>query len=337
MKKIINYSAIISFLAFIQIAANAQTQFLDCTNQNSLQNAIVNETSTNKWIGNTDENGNINIPGNITSITISHPNFGTLSINSFATVVCMDAHSTTLEELIIDNGSTVKKQLMSIFENSYKTFKKDNKGKRYYQIDFNINENHKKLESFGGILALGNVLNSSFNNYSLYWDSEINKNKTYQKLPSYEYISHTEEGIFTDKRTYQIVKDFIEKNKVQKIGNAYIVYKDTDDDFITFNIDSENQLISKYQNTLVLKRNKPIEFSSNDEVLMGNVEVYYETKDQYYIKTLSVQEKYLIENNIIDSNSLIRQLKLSKEEQKNLIGKGIIGFVVDYVEKKKSI
>ena len=70
---------------------------------------------------------------------------------------------------------------------------------------------------------------------------------------------------------------------------------------------------------------------------MGKVEVYFNTNDQYYIKTLSVQEKYSIENNIIDSNSFIKQLKLTKEEQKNLEGKGIIGFVVDYVEKKKEI
>ncbi len=243
----------------------------------------------------------------------------------------------TLKELVIENGPTVKKQLLTIFENSYKTFKKDNKGKRYYQIDFNINENHKKLESFNGILALGNVLNTTFNNYSLYWDSEINKNTVYQKLPSYEYISHTEEGVFTDKRIYQLVKDFIQNNKVQKIGDEYVVYKDSDDDFITFTIDSEKQLISKYQNTLVLKRNKPAQFSSNDKVLMGKVEVYFNTNDQYYIKTLSVQEKYSIENNIIDSNSFIKQLKLTKEEQKNLEGKGIIGFVVDYVEKKKEI
>ncbi|RRJ93169.1 hypothetical protein EG240_01475 [Paenimyroides tangerinum] len=59
MKKIIKHSLIVSFLALIQIATNAQTRFLDCTNQNPLQNAIVNETSTNKWLGNTDENGNI--------------------------------------------------------------------------------------------------------------------------------------------------------------------------------------------------------------------------------------------------------------------------------------
>lgn len=337
MKKIIKQCLIVSFLAFIPIATNAQTRFLDCTNQNPLQNVIVNETSTNKWIGNTDEKGNINIPENINSITVSHPNFGTLSINSFATIVCMDDNSTTLKELVIENGPTVKKQLLTIFENSYKTFKKDNKGKRYYQIDFNINENHKKLESFNGILALGNVLNTTFNNYSLYWDSEINKNTVYQKLPSYEYISHTEEGVFTDKRIYQLVKDFIQNNKVQKIGDEYVVYKDSDDDFITFTIDSEKKLISKYQNTLVLKRNKPAQFNSNDKVLMGKIEVYFDTNDQYYIKTLSVQEKYSIENNIIDSNSFIKQLKLTKEEQKNLEGKGIIGFVVDYVEKKKAI
>ena len=41
-------------------------------------------------------------------------------------------------------------------------------------------------------------------------------------------VSHTEEGVFTDKRTYQLVKDFIENNKVQKIGDEYVVYKDSD-------------------------------------------------------------------------------------------------------------
>lgn len=337
MKKIFENSLIVSFLTFIQIATNAQTQFLDCTNQNPLQNAIVSETSTNKWIGNTNENGYINIPKNINSVTVSHPKFGTLSINSFATIVCMDDNSTTLKELIIEDGPTVKNELLKILENSYKSFKKDNKGKRYYEIDFSINENQKKLESFNGILALGNLLNSSFNNYSLYWDSEINKNTVYQKLPSYEYISHIEEAIFTEKKNYLIVKDFIKENKVQKIGSEYVVYKDTDDNFITFIVDSKKQLISKYQNTLILKRIKPTRFTLNDEVLMGKVEVDFETINQYFIKTLSVQEKYLIENNIINSNSFIKQLKLNKEEQKKLNGKGIIGFVMDYLDQKDAI
>ena len=137
-----------------------------------------------------------------------------------------------------------------------------------------------------------------------------------------------------NKKNYKKIIEIIENSKVQKISNEIIVYNNSTDDFITFTINEEKKLISKYQNTEVLKRRKPSHFGDTDFVLMGNVEVIYNTENSYHINSLKVQEKYSIEDKVFHSKSFISQLKLTKEEIKKLNGKGVVGFAIDYVNQK---
>lgn len=334
IKKTFQLKLILSIFLLIYCKTDAQTRFLNCNANTPIQNARVINNNTKEWMGNTDEYGEITIPRETSSILVTHPDFGNININTLTDIICLDSNSSTLKELVIESGTEVKKQLLVILENSYKKFKKDNKGKDYYKIDFNLSEGKKKIETFNGILGLGSLLSTTINNYKLHFNKETHYQDLHKKLPSFEYISHIEEAIFTDKKSYNKIKDFVNKNKIQKINNEIIVSNITTDDYITFTINEEKQLIEKYQNTEVLKREKPSYFSSTDWILMGNVEAIYHTASNYHINTLKVQERYKIDDITIQSNSYINQLKLTKEEQNNLNGKGVIGFAIDYVNQK---
>jgi len=328
---------IIILLLLINGSVFAQTQLKNCDENKNLANAIVNNAVSGEWIGNTDASGTINIPETVMEIEITHPDFGSIILDNQKGQICLDKQSEVLNELVIEAGVNLKKELLEILNNSFKTYKKLNKGKRYYDIDFELTDlKGDKLETFSGILALGNVFNSSFNNYTLQWSKSIIDNQSYNKLPSYRYIAHTEEALFTDKKTYNKFRKHIANNDVQKIGNQYFISSENNEHFITLNIDSEKKLISKYTNTEVFRDKKPYGFEKDDKVTMGKVAVTYAVSNDYYISDLAVQEKYLIDQNNYDSDCFIKQKKLNKEEQEKLVGKGIIGFVIDYVEQLRA-
>lgn len=325
---------IILTLLLINGSVFAQTQLKNCDENKNLANVIVNNAVSGEWIGNTDASGNIIIPDNVKQIEIAHPNFGSVVLDNQKGQICIDNDSEILNELVIETGTNLKKELLEILDNSFKVYKKDNKGKRFYDIDYQLTDKaDDKLETFNGILALGNMFTTSFNNYKMQWSKSIIDNPSYNKLPSYQYIDHTKEALFTDKKIYNKFKKHVKENEVQKIGNQYFVYKKDTDHFLTLDVDKEKQLVLKYTNTDVFRDKKPYGFEQGDKVTMGKVEVTFAVTEDYFVNDLSVQEKYLINQKDYNSDSFIKQKKLTKEKQEELIGKGIIGFVIDYVEQ----
>lgn len=324
-------------LLLINATAFAQTQIKNCNEDKGVANAIVNNAISGAWIGNTDVVGNILIPETVKSIEIAHPDFGSIILDNQKGQICIDDQSEILNELVIETGTNLKKELLGMLDNSFKVYKKSNKGKRFYDIDYQLTDKtDDKLETFNGILALGNVFNSSFNNYILHWSKLIIDNPSYNKLPSYQYIAHIEEALFTDKKIYNKFRKYVAENDVQKIGNQYFVSSESSEHFITLDVDKEKQLVLKYTNTDVFRDKKPYGFEQGDKVTMGKVEVTFAVTEDYFVNDLSVQEKYLINQKDYNSDSFIKQKKLSKEEQEQLVGKGIIGFVVDYVEQLRT-
>ncbi|HLV51970.1 MAG TPA: hypothetical protein VKY44_08455 [Flavobacterium sp.] len=328
---------LIIVLLFMNWAAFAQTQIKNCNENKGLPNAIVNNAVSGEWIGNTDVVGNIVIPETIKRIEVAHPDLGSIILDNQKGEICVDNEGEILNELVIETGTNLKKELLEILDNSYKVYKKDNKGKRFYDIDYQLSDKKgDKLETFNGILALGNLFNTSFNNYKLQWSKSIKDNKSYNKLPSYQYIAHTEEALFTDRKTYNKFKKYVADNDVQKIGNEYFISQGNSEHFVTLEINKEKQLVSKYTNTELFRDKKPYGFEKGDRVTMGKVEVNFDTANDYFVNNLSVQEKYLIDQKDYHSDCFIKQKKLNKEEQKNLDGKGIIGFATDYVNQLHS-
>lgn len=323
------------FLFCVSFVTHAQTQIKNCDDNLPLRNAIVNNANSGEWIGNTDNQGNINIPKNVEKIEIYHPDWGTVTLNNEETI-CVD--SEILDELVIEIGIDSKQKLLEIFDNSYKTYKKANRGKKYYQIDYSLNgEQEGMLEKFNGILAWGSFFSTSFNNYTFEWNKAIKDNKAYEKFSVAQYVSYVNETMFLDKKTYKSFRDFIEQNDIQKIGNQYFVYQKNSEHFVTFDIDTDQQLILKYTNTRIFSPLTPYDFEQGDGIIMGKVEVNFVSDNaDYFVQDLSVQEKYLVNNRHYYSDSFIEQKKLSKAEKKNLQGKWIAGFVMDRGDSQRA-
>lgn len=154
-KEMKNLKTVIALLMLSQTICTAQTQFKNCADNTLLQNVIVNNAATKEWIGNTDEQGMLTIPDDVSEIEASHPTFGLITMANTKGIICTDESGDVLAELVIDTGASVTKALLEVLDHSFDTYKKANKGKKHYQIDFKLTEQKQPLETFTGILALG--------------------------------------------------------------------------------------------------------------------------------------------------------------------------------------
>lgn len=57
------------------------------------------------------------------------------------------------------------------------------------------------------------------------------------------------------------------------------------------------------------------------------------TADDYFVDDLSVEAKYLIDQKNHETESFIKQKKMTKDEEKKLEAKGPVGFAIDYVKQ----
>lgn len=324
----------IALLLLAQTVCTAQTQFKNCAENKLLQNVIVNNAATKEWIGNTNEQGMLNIPEHIAEIEALHPAFGVITMATTKGTICTDEPGELLTEIVIDTGTEVTKALLEILDQSYTTFKKNNKGKKHYQVDFKLTEQQTPLETFAGILALGNLFNSSFNNYTIQWTEAIKDNKSFNKLPRYQYIAHVQEIFFAEKKNFDKLKNHIQSSTVQRIGGQYYVSEKGSSDFITIDTDPQTKLVTAYVNTQLLYDKKQYAFEKDDRQTMGKVAMNFKNdSNDYFVEDLSVEAKYLIDQKNYESESFIKQKKMTKDEEKKLEGKGVVGFAIDYVKQ----
>lgn len=329
-----NLKTVIALFMLSQTICKAQTQFKNCTDNTLLQNVIVNNATTKEWIGNTDEQGMLTIPDDVSEIETSHPTFGLITMANTKGTICTDESGDVLAELVIDTGASVTKALLEVLDHSFDTYKKANKGKKHYQIDFKLTEQKQPLETFTGILALGNVFNSSFNNYTIKWTEAVKDNKSFNKLPRYQYIAHVSEIFFAEKKNFDKLKKQIQSSTVQRIGNQYYISEKGSNEFITIDADSQTKLVTAYVNTQFLTANKQYAFEKNDRQTMGKVAINFKTAaNDYFVEDLSVEAKYLIDQKNYETESFIKQKKMTKDEEKKLEGKGVVGFAMDYVKQ----
>lgn len=329
-----NLKTVIVLILLSQTICTAQTQFKNCADNTLLQNVIVNNAVTKKWIGNTDEQGMLTIPNDVSEIEASHPTFGLLTMANTKGTICTDESSDMLEELVIDTGDNVTKALLEVLDHSFETYKKANKGKKHYQIDFKLTEQEQPLETFAGILALDNVFNSSFNNYTIKWTEAAKDNKSFNKLPRYQYIAHVSEIFFAEKKNFDKLKKEIQSSTVQRIGNQYYICEKGSSEFITIDADPTTKLVTGYVNTQLLTDKKQYAFEKNDRQTMGKVAMNFKTAaDDYFVDDLCVEAKFLIDQKDYETESFIKQKKMTKDEIKKLEEKGVVGFAIDYVKK----
>lgn len=336
MNSIIKY---LSFFVFLGAIFNsfAQTKITDCNTKKPYVNAIVINADTNEWYGNTDSNGLVVIPNGIESVQITHPQFGEQIVFVTEKEICIDLLDETLETIVIEQD--VKSLLLEILNTSNEKYKKENKGKRFYNINSRVysETDNKDLEIFRGILVLDNIFNSSFNNYDLGWSPSTIKNKSFEKLETFSYLNHIEYNIFASKSTYKDFIKHVNKSQVSKIKNTYYIYPSNSDEFISIEVDPDKKLIKKFINTEVTinsNQRKPSSFGKKDKILMSKFELVYTINESYYIENLHANEKYLVDDNIFGLENTLKQEKYSKEEAKKLDGKGVFGFAFDYVKKR---
>lgn len=327
---------LISLFCFINL--QAQTKFIDCSNNNPYSNAIVTNSDTNQWFGNTDTQGNIVLPDNIKTVIITHPSIGEQSVMIEGSTNCIDSSIEDLEGIVIEVN--VKEKFLESLNYSFEMYKKENKGKRFYNINSRIYEEkgNTSLESFKGILVLDNIFNTSFNNYELSWSAKSVKNKTFDKIETFTYLNHIDYNIFASKSNFKDFIKYVNANKVSKIKNTYYIYPPESDEFISVEIDPNTNLVTNFINTeLTINSNlaKPTTFEANDKIIMSRFEIKYNHNNSYYIEKLNANEKYLVDNEIYALENELKQEKLNKEQVKNLKGKGLFGFAFDYVKKRE--
>lgn len=323
-----------TLLLLVHTFCTAQTQFKNCRENALLKNVIVNNAITKEWIGNTNEQGMLTIPENISDIEASHPSFGLITLENAKGTICTDDAGDVLDELVIDMGTDVSKALLEILDHSFAAYKKANKGKKHYQINFKLAEQEQPLETFDGILTLGNLFNSSFNNYTIKWTESIKNNKSFKKLPSHQYIVHIGEIFLADKKTFDKFKKQIQSSTVQRIGTQYYISEKGSSEFITIEADPKTKLVSTYINTELLNKSLPYAFEKGDHQTMGKITMAFTiSSDEYFVNDLSVEAKYKIDQKDYNSESFINQKKLTKEEEKKLEGKGVVGFAMDYLKQ----
>jgi len=325
---------------FCTYFSNGQTKIIDCNTNMPVKNAIITNTQTREWIGNSDTNGFIKIPSKVNSVTIIHPNFGEIVKELPNNEICLDKNTEILDELIIDLNA--KNELLEIIDKSYKIYKKNNKGKKHYSINHSLSSKlNGMLETFEGVVSLGSFVSTTLNNYKLNWTPAIIENSSYKKLSSVEYFSYlTEYVFFYNKYRYRNFRDYVNTHDVTKMGNRYYIYKGNNDHYFVIEVDLAQKLISKYTNTEIdgsfHRKSKNSKFGVNDKTLAANLKVEFNLSKAYNIKEMNVNEVYLVDGEMFYMNSTINSLNLTKSEIKKLKGKGIIGFVTDYIKQQQS-
>lgn len=335
-----NMNKLLSLLFFlISISVFAQSQFYNCNKNTPIQNLMVFD-SNNNYIGLTNENGVLEKEFSDTKLVINHPEYGNQIITvSNKSKICIDLLNEELEELFIDKGLHVQKELLQSLEISYKAFSDEKSGNSIYKISDNAYVNNVLNESLFGYLKIST--NGKGIRYldPQYKFTEYIHKKIYNFyiLPQYSAFA-LDDQIFPlhNKKDYQQFISLITESVVSKSGNYYYIDLPKIDDFITIQIDPKSNKINRISFPKILKDGR-LKLGSFTQYV--NTDMFFDTKSTYRMTSLELKNYYEIEGKEVYYDFKAVEVNLSKNEiseMKSMGIGGLGGLVVQYMNQRRA-
>lgn len=305
----------------------AQTILLkDCENNSVVSNALVFDTDNN-LIGTTNESGKIDI-SNIDKIKVNHPKYGSKTI-IVEDVICIE--ETTLKEVIIESGETVKSELIIYLNNSRNKVKELKE--MYYNVENTVSWQNNKVESYKGVVKYifsKNSSNNSLYNHDIFLNPISKEIKDYHLVESFKFYDYylPNYTIFNNKKSYNLLVSRINNSIVTKVGNTFFIFiEDSFNEYISFEV-NEDKLISRYTNTSMEWSDK--KYHKNRKLIYSYSDIVYDFSNIQKFQTINIKESMLINNQIINIHFKGDVYNGSRSILKN--EKKGIGFVLMYMK-----
>src|SRR5690606_22122231 len=306
---------LLSLLLFLtSISVFAQTQFYNCDENTPIKNLMVFDSKSN-YIGLTNEKGVLEKEFLDTKIIINHPVYGNQTISiSDKSKICIDIFNEELDEMFIEKGLHVQKELLKALEISYKVFSDEKSGKIIYKISDNAYVNNMLNESLFGYLKI------SSNGKSIrYLDPQYKfteyihkKHYNYYILPQYSAFA-LDKQIFPlhNKKDYQQFVSLITENEMSKSGKNYYIDLPKIDDFITIQIDPKSNKISRISLPKILKDGR-LKLGSFTQYV--NIDMFFDTESTYRMISLELKNYYEIEGKKVHYDFKAVEINLPQNE-----------------------
>lgn len=321
------------FLVFSSVTLFAQTQFYNCDENIPLNNLMVFDSSNN-YIGLTNENGVLEKEFSDTKLVINHPTYGNQTIIvSDKSKICIDYFNEELDELFIEKGLHVQKELLQALEISFKAFSDEKSAKSIYKISDNAYVNNVLNESLSGYLKINsNGKSIRYLNPHYKFTEYIHKKEyNFYISPTYTPIA-LHEQIFPlhNKKDYQQFVSMITESETSKSGNYYYIDLPKIDDFITIEIDPKSRKVSRISFPKVQKDARGKFKESYQQYT--NTEMFFDTQSTYKMTSLELKNYYEIEGKKVHYDFKAVEVNLPKKEISDMksMGFGGIGGLVPY-------
>lgn len=313
--------------ALISVTSFAQNQFVNCETQKPISNLMIFDTDKN-YIGITNEKGIIEKELLSQQILINHPEYGNQTIDVTKDPICIDFFNEELEELFIEKGLHVQKELLQALEISFKAFSDANAHKSIYKITDHAFVNNVLNESLLGYLKVNSNGKSIRYLDPYYKFTEYIHKKEYNHYinPSYTPKALYEQ-IFPlhNKKDYKQFVSMINESENSKSGNYYYIDLPKIDDFITIEIDPKSKKISRISFPKVQKDGR-LKFKEG-YMQYTNTEMFFDTQSTYKMKSLELKNYYETEGKKVHYDFKAVEVNLPKKEVSAMksVGFGGIG------------
>ena len=330
MKKILISLLLIHYNTFSQSII-----IKNCSENEIVSNVIVFDVN-DKIIGISNEDGILNINGGIKEIKIYHPKYGTKNFH-IDDIICLDEE--ILQEISIESGEKVKKELIEILNNSF------NKAKEikelYFNVDNKVFTNNELLESYNGIIKSTykkNSIKNTFYNSEINISSKTKQFNNYSLVEAFKFVDYylPKYTLFNTAKEFNNLLNRIEKTKINKENNLYFVYLDDNnyDDYIVFEKESDgSSLLKRYTNSTIkwaITKDK-----KNRKLVNSYTDIFFNFSDINHFQKIQITENFIIENKNVNFTFKSNSYKINKEVLKD--EKSTIGFLLMYMKKYTSI
>lgn len=322
------------FLAFSSVTLFAQTRFYNCDENTPLTNLMVFD-SANNYLGLTNENGILEKEFSDTKLVINHPAYGNQTIIvSDKSKICIDLFNEELEELFIEKGLHVQKELLQALEISFKAFSDGKSGKSVYKISDHAYVNNVLNESLFGYLKINSNGKSIRYLDPHYKFTEYIHKKEYNHYINPQYSAFAlDKQIFPlhNKKDYQQFVSMITESETSKSGNYYYIDLPKIDDYITIEVDPKSKKISRISFPKVQKDGR-LKLGYYTQYV--NTEMFFDTHSTYKMTSLELKNYYETEGKKVHYDFKAVEVNLPKKEVSNMKSMGIGGLgglVVHYM------
>ncbi|MDO5635672.1 MAG: hypothetical protein Q4G18_00285 [Myroides sp.] len=313
--------------ALISVTSFAQKQFVNCETQKPISNLMVFDTDQN-YIGITNEKGIIEKELLSQQIIINHPEYGNQTVDITKDRICIDFFNDELDELFIEKGLHVQKELLQALEISFKAFSDEKSGKSIYKISDNAYVNNVLNESLFGYLKIDTNGKSIRYLDPHYKFTEYIHKKEYNHYinPSYTPMALYEQ-IFPlhNRKDYKEFISMINESETSKSGNYYYIDLPKIENFITIEIDPKSKKINRISFPKVQKDGRG-KFKEG-YIQYTNTEMFFDTQSTYKMTSLELKNYYEIEGKKVRYDFKAAEVNLPKKEVSAMksVGFGGIG------------